>query len=34
MRNRFRERLVMNLKESEYHGRKAGGEAYLGGAEM
>jgi len=28
IRNGFRERLVMGLKESGYHGRKAGGRAY------
>jgi len=31
VRNRFRERLVTKLKEREYHGRKAGGPACLGG---
>ena len=31
VRNGFRERLVTKLKEREYHGRKAGGLACLGG---
>jgi len=30
VRNRFRERLVMKLKERGYHGRKAGGRECLG----
>ena len=34
MRNEFRERLVTKLKEREYHGRKAGGWVWLGGAGM
>ena len=31
VRNGFRERLVKQLKERGYHGRKAGGPACLGG---
>ena len=31
VRNGFRERLVTKLKERDYHGRKAGWPACLGG---